>query len=360
MRVITLTALILAGASPAVASSIHEIPTCEWKYGLKDVRFLPDPGPNPALPVEKFADVKDRGELSGVGYLDDQTLVVVSNEVHGNPKQSLLQVFKRHGQDFVHTGDHPIFKSADAKSCRADLEGLAIADDNIYLAPSFSLGRKKNSDKAAFDRGSMYEKCDAQKSVWKLDYEADDKKITGGQSVFDTESAINSFGILRSFLAVPDKENGIDIEGIAVAENEIYLGFRGPVLLATPQSVPMVPVIVAKLGEKSAPEIRYVTLGGFGIRDMVHLPEDEGFLLIAGPNGKSNAPFVLYKWDGKDGFAAPPAQSHVTALCQLDTGAEGVAVRQLEGRNDYELVVVYDQEGEDLKAQIGQLPRPIP
>jgi hypothetical protein len=276
---------------------------------------------------------------------------MISNEKVGEPPRSQVQIFRRDGYSFVHEYDRPVFTGSDeGKSCRADLEGLAVLANDVFVTPSFAFGRKKPEGKAAFDRGELYKKCAVQKSVLRLGAIGAEKSVTPPKAIFDIEAAVKPLGVLTPFLAVPSKENGFDVEGLAVTQDRIYLGLRGPVL---DQGLAI--ILVAERKPKAKPELRYVDLGGLGIRDIAAVGE-EGFLLIAGPVGRGGGRFVLYSWNGKDGFPGASDKPPVIPLCTLDNGAEGVAIRaRIEG--GYEMVVVFD--GKMLKAQLGSLPRPF-
>ena len=342
--------LALAAALPGETFA-EALDDCTVKFGLRETRLLPQSG-------TEFNDLENRAELSGVGYLIDEMLGVVSNEAIGDPPRSKIQIFKRQGDDFVHAFDHPVFSAPkggeqpeEDKDCRADIEGLSVERGSVFVTPSFSTGRKKPGDKILFDGGDVYGKCPAQTSVLHLSTITGDKSIKPAEAVLDIAATVRRFGVLKPFLAVPAKENGFDIEGLAVTEDRIYLGLRGPVLDRN-----LTPIIVADRAGKARPELRYVDLGGLGIRDMTAAGEGR-FLLIAGPMGRINAPFLLYSWNGKDGFPVPASENKpAVPLCTLESGAEGVAVRSLD-EGGYEMIVVFD--GDVMKARMGRLPASV-
>lgn len=342
-RLLFILPLALSLAVPAPASAAGLL-RCSDRFGLRDVELLAPSG-------QSFADLKDRAELSGVGYLGDDRLAVISNEAIGAPSRAQVQVFRRDGYGFVHEYDRPVFTGSDeGKNCRADIEGLAVLGNDVFVTPSFAFGRKKPEGKPAFDRGDIYKKCAIQKSVLRLGAIGAEKSITPPKVVLDIEATVKPLGVLAPFLGVPAKENGFDIEGLAVTPDRIYLGLRGPVL-----DPGLAIILVAERKPKPKPELRYVDLGGLGIRDIAAVGE-EGFLLIAGPVGRGDGRFVLYSWTGRDGFPGASDKPVATPLCTLDSGAEGVAVRpRVEG--GYEMIVVFD--GSRLKGQLGTLPRPL-
>jgi hypothetical protein len=100
---------------------------------------------------------------------------------------------------------------------------------------------------------------------------------------------------------IPGKENGFDIEGIAVYHNRIFLGLRGPVLrgwaLMLEIEVESSQAGLLKL-RKITPEGReykkhFIFLNGLGIRDLCIDGED--ILILAGPTMDLDGPVQLYR-----------------------------------------------------------------
>ena len=66
-----------------------------------------------------------------------------------------------------------------------------------------------------------------------------------------------------SFGSIASKENGIDAEGLAVRDQKLYIGFRGPVLRGN-----FTPILRCRFGSPiTEPEVLFVSLGGRGVRD---------------------------------------------------------------------------------------------
>ena len=167
------------------------------------------------------------------------------------------------------------------------------------------------------------------------------------------QTAIRSHNLLSHFFnrkindekvdAIPSKENGIDIEGIAWHDNKLYVGLRGPVLRWN-----FVPVMIVDFDNPASATVRYVRLDGRGIRDLVRI--DDGFLILAGANGDEPLSFQLYFWNGKNCFPGEEENRspHVVLLGTVPTPpgskAEGIAVLNLDDQaaKNYDLLVVYD------------------
>jgi hypothetical protein len=147
--------------------------------------------------------------------------------------------------------------------------------------------------------------------------------------------------VLAPFLELPSKENGIDIEGIAADGDDLYVGFRGPVLREG-----YVPVLVFDFDEPKKAKTRYVNLGGRGIRDLVRV--SDGFLLIGGPVGGEPVSYEVYFWDGEDciaGTDVPPPEFPRSLgeipLPNQEAKAEGMAVLD-ETDSHYDVLIVFD------------------
>lgn len=95
---------------------------------------------------------------------------------------------------------------------------------------------------------------------------------------------------------------------------------------------------------KADGDLRFVQLGGRGIRDLVKV--DDGFLVLGGPTGDSDQSELLYWWDGRDcvpGRGAPECVvTTLGRLPRLDGGrAEGMAVVDRTG-DAWDMLFVFD------------------
>jgi hypothetical protein len=166
---------------------------------------------------------------------------------------------------------------------------------------------------------------------------------------------------LARFLRIPGKDNGFNIEGMAVAEERLFLGLRGPVLRGWAMILVVAPepeaddpgtLRLARLEGKRRYHKIFLDLHGLGIRD---LHADGGDLLIlAGPTMSLDSDAVVLRW--RDGLAtrgdALVPRDRFERLLDLPYGAgstesidhpEGIALLR-DGR-DRSLLVVYDSPG---------------
>src|SRR4029077_21159696 len=108
-----------------------------------------------------------------------------------------------------------------------------------------------------------------------LDAEGQASKI----EVTSLRSVIDESKVMKTFGAVPSKENGVDIEGIASADGHLFAGFRGPVLREN-----YTPILKFTFANPIVTtELLFVNLGGRGVRDLTRA--QSGFLVLAGPVG---------------------------------------------------------------------------
>ena len=145
--------------------------------------------------------------------------------------------------------------------------------------------------------------------------------------------------LLHTFVGLPSKENGIDIESMAYHDERLYLGFRGPVLRGN-----YVTVMVLQFDHPKRYVLRFVRLQGQGIRDMVAL--EGGFLIVSGPVNDAPGPFRLWWWDGEDQIPGKDRRVRETELLGAvstpgGAKAEGLALLGRSG-DLAEVILVYE------------------
>ncbi len=156
---------------------------------------------------------------------------------------------------------------------------------------------------------------------------------------------------LAPFLAIPGKDNGFDVEGVAVHGESLYLGLRGPVLRGWAVVIELLPRVtktrdvleLAALDDAGTVyRTRFLDLDGLGVRDLC--PDGADLLILAGPSMDLDGPVRVYRWhEALDGDAPrvvrPPALVRELDLPfgDGDDHAEGIGL--LDG---HQLLVVYD------------------
>ena len=109
---------------------------------------------------------------------------------------------------------------------------------------------------------------------------------------------------LAPFMDIPGKDNGFDIEGLALAGERIFLGLRGPVLRgwATILELSFNPDAGSHLELKDIGlggmlyRKHFLQLKGLGLRDMFFAGTD--LIMLAGPTMDLDGPTVVLKWEG--------------------------------------------------------------
>lgn len=285
-------------------------------------------------------------------------------------------------------GGHVTFRLADlvalpgARDAEVDVEGLARAGRYLWAVGSHSARRKrvkrKHGEGKAIRRLATVTQEPDRRVLARLAVDTDE---TGRPTLVSTArdgatSAVLPGGVtpliatdrhLAPFLEIPGKDNGLDIEGIAVhgetGSEWVHLGLRGPVLRGWAVVLGIRPAEGATPGVlEPAPlhgDTRYRTvfldLDGLGVRDLC--PDGDDLLVLAGPSMDLDGPVRVYRWrdagdpDGPRLVRAPQLQPEL----DLDFGAgddhaEGIAL--LDGRR---LLVVHDSPAPWRLAQRGSV-----
>jgi hypothetical protein len=110
---------------------------------------------------------------------------------------------------------------------------------------------------------------------------------------------------LAPFVPIPGKDNGLDVEGIAVSGERVYLGLRGPVLRGWAFVLELRPYVNGTEPDRlrlhhfpdGLPYRKHVIdLDGLGVRDLC--PAGDDLLVLAGPTMDLDGPVRIYRWHG--------------------------------------------------------------
>ncbi len=161
--------------------------------------------------------------------------------------------------------------------------------------------------------------------------------------------------LLGRFVSIPSKENGLDIEGIAVRGDRVFLGLRGPVLrgwaviielmIGSAGSGALALIPIGPNGEVH--RLHFLDLDGLGIRDL--LLDGDDLLILAGPTMDLDGPSRLYRWTRALDADRSTVITHrrIAHLLDLPYGegvdhAEGIALIAASDGATRHLLVVYD------------------
>jgi hypothetical protein len=160
--------------------------------------------------------------------------------------------------------------------------------------------------------------------------------------------------LLGRFTHIPCKENGLDIEGIAVRGDRVFLGLRGPVLRGWAMIIALKvrsedteTLALNAIGPEGEPyRLHFLDLDGLGIRDL--LLDGDDLVILAGPTMDLDGPSRIYRWPGALEASAPAVVPHEQIELLLDVPygagcdhAEGIALLEAAG-SERRLLVVYD------------------
>ena len=165
---------------------------------------------------------------------------------------------------------------------------------------------------------------------------------------------------LGSFIGIPGKDNGFDIEGLAVLDNRIFLGLRGPVLrgwavileIELEEKDPHLLKLKKDKGTGIYVKKHFINLHGMGIRELVHQEKD--LLVLAGPTMDLDGTMEIYRW--KNAIQKSDEQlvkrSDIESIFVFPYRKEKHNIDKAEGlalREDNNLLIAYDSPDDDRK-----------
>ena len=263
--------------------------------------------------------------LSGAAFTGDW-LWLAGDEACGIDRLRRLPPL---GKEALRFGEAHDFALADllalpgAADEEADLEGMAVVDGWLWVVGSHGHKRKnakpglehvdnaKRLAKLSLDGNRRLLAClpiehDAQ-GVPQLVRQAQDgrcaMRLSGDAEANALTRLLAKDPHVGPFMAIPGKDNGFDVEGLAVNGPRLLLGLRGPVLrgwsclleiAVAPQrgALRLVPL------DDGGTLLRkhFLQLDGLGVRDL-HFSGDDLYIL-AGPTMVLDGAVRLFKWPG--------------------------------------------------------------
>jgi hypothetical protein len=280
---------------------------------------------------------------------------------------------------------HDFFDFPSGADEEADIEGLSLADGYLWVVGSHSLKRKKphatdDDPDSALEKLTTVVREPNRFLLGRIPLVAGDRP--GVPSLASTGPALGGGGKRRAgsikmtsagsalskrlatdrhlgpFLSVPSKDNGLDVEGMAVRDDRVFLGLRGPVLRGWAVVLEVAFEETAKGRLKLKPvaegqEYRkhFLDLDGLGIRSL--MVDGSDLIILAGPTMDLDGPVRLYRWRGALGAQTSTVtpRADVERLLDLPFGegvdhAEGATVLRLAPGEPPALLVAYDSPAE--------------
>ncbi|RZS46741.1 DUF3616 domain-containing protein [Sphaerotilus mobilis] len=279
-----------------------------------------------AVRLEFAADSLVQTNLSGAALTDDW-LWVAGDEACGVDRLRRLDPIGKETLRFGEVRDFPLadlLELPGAPDEEADLEGMAVVDGYLWVVGSHGLKRKnakpgrddadnaRRLAKVTLDGNRRLLAClpielDAQGAPCLVKQARDGRqalRLKGDAQSNLLTRALADDPHLGPYMAIPGKDNGFDIEGLAVNGRRLLLGLRGPVLRGWSA---LLEIEVAPRGT-SSPALHlvplddqgtlvrkhFLPLDGLGVRDL-HVSGDDLFIL-AGPTMVLNGDIRLFKW----------------------------------------------------------------
>lgn len=283
------------------------------------------------------------GEISAATLTPDGSLWVGSDELNTLERLSRLEphVF----------GDHQSFAIADFIEMfnhegEVDIEGMDYTSPYLWFTGSHSTKRKKTKGKKPEKDIKRLTKVETElnryllaripvvngepfKSCTYPEHSTDRltaaclQKTDASNILIDALKEDEHLGIYLSNL-LPSKENGFDIEGLAVHGNRIFLGLRGPVLrgwaiileLEVEESEPGTLILKAVGDDGLLYRKHFVDLNGMGVRELCLQGGD--LLILAGPTMDLEGAMRVFRM--KD-----PLDRSENSICSQENGDLEVA-----------------------------------
>lgn len=261
--------------------------------------------------------------LSGAAFTGEW-LWVAGDEACGLDRLCRLDTVGREVMRFGEVRDFPLADLLDLPGTaeeEADLEGMAVADGFLWVVGSHGLKRKnakpdrdhadnaKRLAKLALDGNRRLLAClpiepNAKGEPCLVRQAQDGRRalrLKGDSQANLLTRALADDPHFGPYMAIAGKDNGFDIEGLAVDGRRLLLGLRGPVLRGWSA---LLEIAVEAHGEllslvpldDSGSLIRkhFLQLDGLGVRDL-HFSGDDLYLL-AGPTMVLNGEIRVFKW----------------------------------------------------------------
>lgn len=259
-----------------------------------------------------------------------------------------------------------------------DIEGMDYENNFLWIIGSHSAKRKKTKTKNDAETNIENLKSVTTKGnrfVLARFAMSGNELASPGSSLRALDTDLPPFTELRSdasrltdllkddlhigpFLSIPSKDNGFDIEGLAVFGNRVFIGLRGPVL----RGIAIVLEIEVEADENDPTVLKmktlpsslghikkhFLDLGGLGVRDLCFLGSD--LLVLAGPTMAHDGTVAIFRWkdaiNTQDKSFHNPEELFKVPYKEGKNRAEGLTVF-LQEHKKLSLLVIYDSPSKE-------------
>ncbi|MCT7949937.1 DUF3616 domain-containing protein [Ancylothrix sp. C2] len=326
------------------------------------------------FPPQYSALVQD---LSAVAFTPDGSLWVGSDETTHLERLSPAQPYIFDNHHSFNLKDFLTLETADEE---IDIEGLCYEGGYLWLCGSHSPKRKKAKGKSTQDDMERLATIKTEKNRYFLARVpsrngelfksfSDQNLVLTAASLKTTENGnlltdalLDDPHLGLSIKAgIPSKENGFDVEGLAVCGDKIFLGLRGPVLrgwavILELEVKELEPGILGlkNIGDKGEfYRKHFLDLNGLGVRELCIDGED--LIILAGPTMTVDGDLRVFRWQqvlnrGKHTLTSQKS-GELEVLFDLPftiggDRAEGLSLMSCLGE-EKALLVVYDSPSQD-------------
>ena len=188
----------------------------------------------------------------------------------------------------------------------SDIEGLARDGQRLWLVGSHSRRRRKHDTDAGQPLTLVEETSPNTHVLGCLRLDDDGEPVSGQRLAFDVArgtdaltDALEADDRIKPFLAIPSKDNGLDIEGLTARDERVLVGLRGPVLRGIALVVDLRLAGLDAGGPTltlARQRLRFLQLSGLAVRDLAVVPDSDDVLILAGPTMTQAGPCYLYRW----------------------------------------------------------------
>lgn len=286
-----------------------------------------------------------RSNLSGAAFTGDW-LWVVGDEACGLDRLRKLEPVGAESLRFGEVRDFPLGDLIDLPGPagkEADLEGLDCVDGMLWVVGSHGLKRKnakagrsheenaKRLAKVSLDPNRLLLAClpledDAQGQPCLVRQAQDGRRalrLKGDGHGNELTRLLAADPHVGPYMAIPGKDNGLDIEGLAVDGRRLLLGLRGPVLRGHAMVLEFQMGIdrqghlkPARIDGRRRYRKHLIDTGGAGIRDLALDGDD--LLLLTGPTLAGDGSTRILRWKGAVGCTASGLHGGASVTCALD------------------------------------------